>query len=391
MSKQITTLLGDILNFENGKLPPKEKGKIPLYGGNGIMGYVNDYNYENVLIIGRVGANCGSIHIEENKCWISDNAIAGVHKNNKSNKYNFYLLKCLNLNKKHIGSSQPLLTQNILNKIKINIYSEPHYQQKIASVLSSLDAKIELNNRINSELESMAKTLYDYWFVQFDFPDKNGKPYKSSGGKMVWNAELKREIPEGWETKKLGKLLNISLGGTPSTENKSFWENGTIAWLNSGEVAEFPAIKSELKITPLSIESSSTELLSKGTVLLSITRHIRATILGIDACANQSVVGIKENGNIKHFYLYPFIRNEIPRFLSLRTGAQQPHINKETVENTWITLPSENSSILVSYNKIAAPIYMQIFNTAFQNQQIESIRDFLLPMLMNGQVKVQCH
>src|SRR6185369_1309549 len=187
------------------------------------------------------------------------------------------------------GSIQDNINIDYLTSLDFRIPKKP-YQDKIVSVLSALDTKIDLNNRINAELEAMAKTLYDYWFVQFNFPDKNGKPYKSSGGKMVWNKELKREIPEGWEVKKLGTVLDTSLGGTPSTHNKSFWENGTYNWLNSGEIAEFPIVSSELKITKEAIKKSATDLLPRGTTLMSITRHLRPTILAIDACANQSVV-----------------------------------------------------------------------------------------------------
>ena len=109
-------------------------------------------------------------------------------------------------------------------------------QQKIASVLSSLDFKIELNNRINAELEAMAKTLYDYWFVQFDFPNEEGKPYKTSGGAMVWNEELKREVPEGWEVKALEEIENnIVTGKTPSTTNDNYF-NGDIPFICIGDV-----------------------------------------------------------------------------------------------------------------------------------------------------------
>jgi type I restriction enzyme S subunit len=262
-------------------------------------------------------------------------------------------------------------------------------QSHIASVLSAFDDKIEINNRIKAELEGMAKTLYDYWFVQFDFPDKNGKPYKTNGGKMVWDTELKRNIPDGWEVKKLGKELDTVLGGTPSTRNKSFWENGVFNWLNSGEVAGFPIVSSEMKITEEAIHSSATELLPKGTTLLSITRHLRPTILAIDACANQSVVGIKEKGEIKCNYIYPYLKNQIPKYLSLRTGAQQPHINKEIVDDSFIIFPQKNSDILNKYNKITEPIYSQIINNALQNQQLGVLRDWLLPILMNGQLKVK--
>lgn len=286
------------------------------------------------------------------------------------------------------SSGQSEIDKTVLLNLKTKMTDEKEDQQKIASILSILDSKIELNNKINSELEQMAKTIFDYWFVQFDFPDENGKPYKSNGGKMKWNKELKREIPEGWEVQKVGGILETSLGGTPSTERKDFWDNGTVNWLNSGEVANFPVVTSEQKITQEAIANSATELLPANTTLLSITRHLRPTILGIDACVNQSVVGIKEKGDITCYYLYPYLKNEIPRLLITRTGAQQPHINKEAVDDCLILLPSNRSSILKKYNKLVKPFYDQIINNAFQTQKISELRDWLLPMLMNGQVKV---
>jgi type I restriction enzyme S subunit len=261
-------------------------------------------------------------------------------------------------------------------------------QQKITSVLSALDSKIELNNRINNELEVMVKTLYDYWFVQFDFPDEKGQPYKSCGGKMVHKEELGKEIPMGWEVFKISDLLKTSLGGTPSTSNNEFWENGTINWLNSGEIANFPIIESELKITELAINGSATELLPRGTTMLSITRHLRPSVLAIDACANQSVVGIKETSSIKYYFLYPYLVNEIPRLMSLRSGAQQPHINKETVDSSLILIPNDDSDILEEYYSKVGSSYELIMNNSMENKNLLELRDWLLPMLMNGQVKV---
>jgi type I restriction enzyme S subunit len=174
----------------------------------------------------------------------------------------------------------------------------------------------------------MAKTLYDYWFVQFDFPNANGKPYKTSGGKMVYNAELKREIPEYCELTTIGKIAVTVLGGTPSTEVDEYWENAAISWLSSAETASFPVIRSEQKITQKGIENSAATLLPKGTVVISIVRYIRPSILGIDAATNQSVVGIKESARFKSSFIYPYFCSEVPRLMGLRTGAQQPHINK---------------------------------------------------------------
>ncbi|WP_238838391.1 restriction endonuclease subunit S [Leptospira mtsangambouensis] len=306
-----------------------------------------------------------------------------------------YLFHCLNTKEKYKDmlrragvTTIPDLNHFMFLDIEIP-FPKKSIQDQIAKILDLLDSKISLNNRINAELEAMAKTIYDYWFVQFDFPDKNGKPYKASGGKMVWSEELKREIPEGWEVKKLGDLMYTSLGGTPSTKDKKFWDGGTIPWLNSGEIVNFPIIESELKITEAAIKGSATELLPKGSVMLSITRHLRPSILGIDACANQSVVGIKEKGDIKCYFLYPYLKNEIPRLMTLRTGAQQPHINKDIVDDSLILIPDDKNGVLQSYNNKVCNLYDLIFNNALQNQKLTELRDWLLPMLMNGQITIK--
>ena len=274
----------------------------------------------------------------------------------------------------------------ILNDIGI-IKLDYSAQQKIAAVLSALDAKIELNQRINAELESMAKTLYDYWFVQFDFPNAEGKPYKFSGGKMVWNEKLSKEIPEGWQVKPLGKALKTNLGGTPSTKNAEYWDNATIPWLNSGEIADFPVISSSTFITKQGVDNSATTILPKGSVVISLVRYIRPSIIAIDACANQSVVGICESEEFKNTFIFPFLVNEVPRLMKLRTGAQQPHINKETIDATLLCIPPAN--ILNHYYKIGQPILQEIISRAFESQTLTELRDWLLPMLMNGQVKVK--
>jgi len=284
------------------------------------------------------------------------------------------------------SSGQTELDRVALLNLKIQMPDQPDEQQKIAAVLSALDAKIELNQRINAELEAMAKTLYDYWFVQFDFPDENGKPYKSSGGKMVWSEALKREIPAGWEVKRLGQALKTSLGGTPSTHNKVFWENASIPWLNSGDIANFPVIRPSSYISQQGVNNSAATLLPKGSVVVSVVRYIRPSIIAFDACTNQSVVGIRESEELKNAFIYPFLVNEVPRLMQLRTGAQQPHINKEIVDAINLCIPEKN--VLKKYYNLNEPIYQQIINLAFESQTLTELRDWLLPMLMNGQVTV---
>jgi type I restriction enzyme S subunit len=274
----------------------------------------------------------------------------------------------------------------MMEEFPLRILKDINVQKEIAHTLGSIDAKIDNNDCINAELESLAKLIYDYWFVQFEFPNDDGKPYKSSGGKMVWNEIIKREIPDGWDVDKIGVVLKTVLGGTPSTKVKSYWENGNINWLSSAEMAMFPNVKANAKITKEAVENSATKIMPAGTVALSITRYIRPTILGIDTCANQSVVGILESDKIKKDFIYPCIMNLIKKFLTVRTGAQQPHINKETIDSAFIVIPPDN--VLDNYYVKIASMYDLIINIAFENKELTELRDFLVPLLMNGQVTI---
>lgn len=259
-------------------------------------------------------------------------------------------------------------------------------QKKVARLLRALDTKIDCNNRINAELEAMAKTLYDYWFVQFDFPDANGKPYKSFGGKMVYSPTLKREIPAGWLHSTIGETFKTHLGGTPPREKVEYWAPGEVNWLSSGENPSTFVVDPDERISNLGLQNSSAKLLPAGSVILSIVRHLRASILGIEAVTNQSVVGILETNKFKHCFIYPYVVREIPRLMALRTGAQQPHINKGVLDESHLVVPDE--STLEAYTSLAAPLFLQIKNRHQQNRELTQLRDWLLPMLMNGQVTV---
>lgn len=282
------------------------------------------------------------------------------------------------------GSVQGNMSVAFLKTINIPLPSFAA-QEIIARVLGAIDDKIALNKKMMTELEYTARLIYDYWFTQFDFPDENGKPYRSSGGKMVYNETLNREIPEGWEVTKIGKQCELRLGGTPDTSVREFWGGG-MPWLNSAEVAVSPILRAEKNITKAGVENSATSFAPAGSVLLSITRYIRPSILAIDACFNQSVVAILENRTLHTEFLYPFVQSQVPRYLTLRTGAQQPHINKVTVSETCFSMPTE--LILARYYDKVAPIFNQLILVAKAVDRLSALRDWLLPMLVNGQVHV---
>ena len=167
MSEWSNVNLASLLSFGNGKSRPLDSGNIPVYGGNGIMSYVSHFNYDHeTIIIGRVGAYCGATYYENKPIWISDNALSAKAVGEHNTKYLYYLLKNLDLNQFAEGSSHPLLTQKLLNSIETKTALNPNEQKSIASVLSSLDDKIDLLHRQNKTLESMAETLFRQWFIE---------------------------------------------------------------------------------------------------------------------------------------------------------------------------------------------------------------------------------
>lgn len=242
--------------------------------------------------------------------------------------------------------------------------------------------KTQIMFNLNSLCADIVKKVFDYWFVQYDFP-VNGKPYKSSGGEMRWEPKLHKKIPVSWSVTTLSSICDVLLGGTPDTSRKDYWD-GEIPWLNSGEIAQFPIYESEKRITILGMKESATAFAKKGSVLLSITRYIRASILAIDACFNQSVIAIIPNESFPTSFLYPFIESQISRYMALRTGAQQPHINKNIVEGTLLAVPSKESGIMKMYSETTLRLYQSILDDTKKAAENISLATFDMPKLLNG-------
>lgn len=395
-SSGATPLSTEVSYYANGSIPWINSGELDNPYIYNTTNFISQKGFENssteiypidTVLVAMYGATAGKASILKMEACTNQAVCAILPNKEYSSIFLKYSIDTLydHLVGLSSGSARDNLSQAELKKLKLIMPVTKNEQDNLVLILSLIDRKIELNRRINQNLEAMAKQLYDYWFVQFDFPDEEGKPYKASGGEMVWNEKLKREIPQGWDVKTMGNCTTILLGGTPDTNDSSLWGDG-YNWLNSGEVAEFPILSSEKYITQKGLEKSSTVLVPKGSVTLSITRHLRPSILCIDACINQSVVAILENEILTNEYIYPLVNREIPRLMSLRTGAQQPHINKEIVESINIVIPPQE--ILYAYIKKSKSLYKSIFINAQEIADLAKQRDELLPFLMNGQVSV---
>lgn len=277
------------------------------------------------------------------------------------------------------------------NSIPIK-YIPKEKQQKVVKILTLLDKKIELNNKIISELEQMAKELYDYWFVQFDFPDVNGTPYRSSGGKLTYNPILKREIPNDWEVKYLESIAEIVGGSTPSTENQEYFTNSGICWITPKDLSNTNGakyiFKGEKDLTELGIRSASLNVMPIGTVLMSSRAPVGyLSISAIETTTNQGLKSFIPNKGWSTVYLYHTIKHIMPIIEARATGSTFKEIAASDLRGIyWYIPPKELTNI---FSEEISSSEIKIRNSLIQNEELSQLRDWLLPMLMNGQVSVQ--
>jgi type I restriction enzyme S subunit len=234
----------------------------------------------------------------------------------------------------------------------------------------------------------MAKTLYDYWFVQFDFPDENGKPYKTSSGKMVWNDELKREVPAGWEVKKIREFAKTGSGGTPLSTKHEYYKDGNIPWINSGEVNSSFIIESKNYITEAGLNNSSAKIFPKGTILMAMYGATagQVSLMDIEACTNQAICAIMPNDKRISPYLKFGLHQIYQHLINLSSGSARDNLSQDKIKELFFAIPEDR--ILHSYFEIANQCFKKILTNIKENQKLIELRDWLLPMLMNGQVKI---
>lgn len=345
--------LSDFAIFKNGKKRPNAPGAIPVYGGNGILGYTNCNNNSRCVIVGRVGAYCGSVYYENGKCWISDNAIAVNARDNADIKFIYYLLKSLNLNKSHIGTSQPLLTQAILNIIECDL-PDLETQKKIAKVLSALDDKIELNNQINKNLEEQAKSIYSKMFIE--------------------------SRPADYANGTLNEIADITMGQSPVGSSYNEEGLGEIFFQGRAEFGErFPTIR--LYTTePKRMAFANDTLIS-----------VRAPVGDLNVahkycCIGRGLAAIHSKTTHQSFLLYTMFSLKRQLEVFNGEGTVFGSINRDSLRNIAIYIPSIDK--INDFENLVAPIDLEIRNNYDQICALQQIRDKLLPKLMSGEIDV---
>lgn len=367
--------IGDILELQRGyDLPIEEMqtGDVIVAGSNGIIGYHNIARSNNPCItVGRSGS-VGKVHFYEQPTWAHNTALYVKDFKGNNPVFLYYFLKNLHLDKLFGKSSSvvPSLDRKIVHAMSVPFIEDKEEQLKIASVLSNIDNKIIQDREICRNIEALASQLFNYWFVQFDFPDTNGNPYKSSGGIMEYNTLLKREIPKGWEVKPLSEIANICRGSII-----------TEAQTVQGDVKVVAAAVSYSYFHNAANRKANVITISSSGANAGYMNFWREPIFASDCMTIQCESDID---TILTYYQLRLYRNGI---MQRSHGSAQPHVYPSDIQSLpFVCVPKEYrdkiENLYITWNR-------EIANKSKEIEQLVKQRDALLPVLMNGQVSVR--
>lgn len=375
--------LKDLIKIHNGKDHKcLSDGSIPVYGSSGIMRYVDDFIYDGeVLLLPRKGT-LDNIQYVNGKFWCVDTTYWATPITNQVNmQYLYCYLSLLDLSARDSGSTLPSMTFDSYYSLPIKL-PDIKVQNEYANLIFDVLEKIEFNNKTINVIESLAKTIYDYWFLQFEFPNENGKPYKSSGGKMVWNEELKREIPEGWKNGNLYDIADFVNGLAcqkyrPTSENEDKLRVIKITEMHDGFTENTEFVSSDVP---------TKYIINDGDILFSWSASLEVMLWNNGkGCLNQHIFKVNPKNYGAH-YVYMQLASYVINFIKLAEARKTTmgHITTDHLKQSKICLP--DFKVVNLYEQKMLPLFTQITNLKQENQKLTSLRDFLLPMLMNGQV-----
>lgn len=378
-----TYKLRELLEIKNGRdHKGLNSGIYPVYGSGGIMRYVDSFLYDKPSVLLPRKGTLDNIQYADKAFWTVDTIYYTEVNSEKVNAYYLYnYLKLLDLSNLDSGTGVPSMTFD--SYYNLNVKLPPlESQQKIAAVLSALDDKIALNRRMNAKLEQMAKRLYDYWFVQFDFPNADGKPYKSSGGKMEYNEVLKREIPAGWEVKSIFDACDLLYGFPYATE--PFDEDDLTASKKPYKIVRIRDIQNNAYSAKTTEKVDDKYRTRINDLLIGMDGYFHMNFWSRnDDYINQRIVRLRKtciSTLILYFQIMPFIK-----FKEEKTkGSTVGHLSDKDLKQLFVVIPN---------NEFLSNHFETILNMKTRlNAEIEKLsatRDRLLPLLMNGQVEVR--
>ena len=363
--------LGELIKIKNGK-DHKElsEGVFPVYGSGGIMRYVDGYLYDKPSVLLPRKGSLDNIQYCDKPFWTVDTLYYTVVNEELASPYYLYrYLRLLDLGQLDSGTGVPSMTFDSYYNIKVKL-PKIEEQKLIASVLQNFDRKIALNRQINATLESMSKQLYDYWFVQFDFPNEEGKPYKSSGGAMVWNEKLKREIPYGWEVVNVSDIANVRRGQIITSKETS-----------QGDIKVVAAAVTFSYLNGESNRPKNTITVSGSGANAGFINFWREPIFASDCTT------VNCNTDIDTILCLYGLSLFQERLYTLAIGAAQPHVYPAHVANIPTLAIPQNlkqrvSDFFCKSNDVIAANLAEVEN-------LTKLRDELLPLLMNGQATVE--
>jgi type I restriction enzyme S subunit len=358
-------------------------GKYQIIGSNGLLGYTDDYLEDKDLIYtGRVGT-IGKINYQKrDKIWLSDNVLYFTTNNLNLLKFIYYFLRKINFSYLNVGSTQPLVKQSDFKELKLAIPKNKNEQSTIVKILSSLDDKIELNRKMNKTLEEIGQAIFKHWFVDFEFPNEQGKPYKSSGGEMVYNEELGKEIPKGWKWGALSDLIEekrIKIGNRKAqvlsaikTGELMHSEDFFTKKVYSINISKYLEVnRFDFAYNPARINIGSIGLLKKN-ILGAVS-----PVYVVFSCKNNS-----------HYFIEKMlkqnsIKNQIIQFCS---GTVRQILDFGGFKRIRLLIPSED--LFTTYNYFYEKLlsYQEFIKKEIDT--LSQIRDLLLPKLMSGKIRV---
>ena len=342
-------------------------GDYPVFGGNGKRGYCNIYNFEGECsIIGRQGAFCGNVRFYKGKCYLTEHAIACVANQNNDTHFLSYLLSTLKLGRFSGQSAQPGLSAKFLSNLVVKV-PDLFTQQEIAGILSSLDAKIETNNKLNEKLEEMAQAIFKSWFVDFE-------PFKD---KPFHETELGM-IPEGWEVGSLSDIATITMGQSPC--GTSYNENGEGIIFYQGRTEfgfRFPSIRL--------YTTAPSRFAEVGSTLMSVRAPVGDINMALlRCCIGRGVASIKSNCDCDS-YIYYLMKSLKKRFdIYNGEGTVFGSVGRDTLRGMLITIPP--SSVISDFEMNISKIDSRIKTNELESKRLASLRDTLLPRLMSGEL-----